>query len=50
MVKHRELQSQNWVLLLLIKAVERKRLKQNPQSKNFHLMQEWFQKTQIWSQ
>lgn len=50
MVKHRELESQNSILLLLIKAAEGKGLKQNSQSKNLHLMQDGLQETQIWSQ
>lgn len=49
-VKHRELESQNSILLLLIKAAEGKGLKQNSQSKNLHLMQDGLQETQIWSQ
>lgn len=50
MVKDRELQPQNWVLLLLIKAAEGKGLKQNSQSKKLHLIQDVIQETQIWSQ
>lgn len=49
MVKHAELQSQNLVLLPLIKAVEGRGLIHNFQSKNLYLIQDGLQQTQIWS-